>query len=130
MTAQARKEVMLRRIFRNENGDWDKLEKHLVQVQTYAKVVDDLAKDLVTADAKLKTLLLEAYQMAPMVDCLFYDSPVSPDRQTLALKSYLKKLNWSGIRDIFTESIEIKKFSDTIKDGCRWLQKFQKEDKK
>lgn len=119
------KDVYLRKLYRNEKGDWKKLEKQIKEIQTYADVVQGLADDLVKADMKLRALLLEAYQQAPATDCLFYDSPISPDKQTFHLRSYLKKLNWSGIRDIMVEPIKIKPFADNVKEGCKWLMKFQ-----
>jgi hypothetical protein len=112
---------------RNQNGDWKKVEKQVKEILTYADVVQSLAEDLVKADAKLKLLLLEAYKDAPITDCLFYDSPISPDKQTYNLRAYLRKLSWPGIRDIVTEPIAIPAFADTIKDGCRWLLKFKKD---
>lgn len=120
-------DVFLRRIFRNKDGDWKKLEKQIKEINTYAEVVQGLAEDLVKAEAKLKLLTLEAYQLAPKVDCLFYDSPISPDKQTASLRAYLKKLGWSGVRDIWMDSIKIQPFAATVKDGCRWLVKFQSD---
>jgi hypothetical protein len=119
------RDVILRRIFRNDKGDWKKLEKQIKEINTYAEVVQGLADDLVKAETRLKALMLEAYQLAPKVDCLFYDSPISPDKQTFFLRSYLKKLNWSGVRDIMVDPNRIKPFADNVKEGCKWLLKFQ-----
>jgi hypothetical protein len=124
MTEQT--DVVVRRLHRNKDGDWAKVEKTAKEILTYAKVVEDLANDLVKADAKLKILMLEAYKDAPCVDSLFYDSPVSPDRQTLALKLYLKKLNWPGVRDVIVDTTRVQDFSETMKEAVRWLLKFKK----
>lgn len=118
--------TIVRRVHRNNDGSWDKTEKHIKEALTYAKVVEDLANDLVKADAKLRNILLEAYKEAPMTDALFYDSPISPDKQTLNLKIHFKKLSWPGIRDVIIDVTRAQNFSDTIKDGCKWLLKFKK----
>lgn len=121
-------DIITRRLFRNHGGDWKKVEKMTKEIETYAQVVDDLAKDLVKADAKLRDLMLAAYKEVPKTDCLFYDSPVSPSRQTLHLKCYLKKLGWDGVRDVMTASIAIEPFSKNIKEAMRWLLKFKNDE--
>lgn len=123
----AEEKIIIKRLFKNPNGDWKKLEKKVDEIQIMADVVQGLAEDLVKAEAKLRVLTLDAYHLAPKTDCLFYDSPVSPDKQVLSLKMYLKKLGWSGVRDVWVDAITIKPFSETVKEGCRWLLKFKNE---
>ncbi len=121
--------VSLRRLFRNEKGDWKETERLIKEITTYAKVVEDLASDLVKADKKLSELTLEAYKIAPKTDCLFYDSPLSPAKQTFHLKLFLKKLGWNGVRDVFMNDLEIQPFTKQMKDACRWLVKFKENEK-
>ena len=118
--------VFLRRMFRNKDGDWTKLEAKCKEIQTYAQVVQELADDFVKAETKLKLLMLEAYQLAPVVDCLYYDSPVCPDRMTTHIKAYLKKQKWSGIRDVWIDHDKIRPFADHVREACKWLLKFSK----
>lgn len=117
--------IITRRLFRNPQGDWKKAEKLAKEIMTYAQVVDGLAVDLVKADRHLRQLQLEAYQAAKAVDSLFYDSPVSPARQTMHLKMYLKKLGWDGIRDLHTPSVSIEAFTKNMVEATRWLLKFK-----
>jgi hypothetical protein len=124
MTEQS--DVLIRRLHRNKDGDWSKVEKTVKEIITYAQVVDDLTNDLMKADQKLKELMLEAYRSAPTVDCLFYDSPIAPNKQTLNLKLYLRKLGWDGIRDVYVDPTRIPTFADVTKEACRWLLKFKK----
>ncbi len=121
------RDIITRRLFRNSNGDWKKLEKLTKEINALAEEMDQMAIDLVKSDSKLKDLMLEAYQIAPETDCLFYDSPVAPNRQTLYLKMHLKKIGWDGVRDVSVSSISIEPFSRMIKDGCRWLLKFKND---
>lgn len=120
-------DVVIKRLFRNKDGDWKKLESKIKEMNAYGDVIQSLIEDLVKAEAKLKILSLEAYHLAPKTDCLFYDSPVSPDKQTLAIKLYFKKLGWSGIRDVWMDAPSIQLFSETVKDSCRWLLKFKND---
>lgn len=113
------------RFFQNSHGDWEKLEKLTKEITTYADVIDGLAKDLVEANARLRKLLVEAYHLSPEIDCLFYDSPISPSKQTLHLRAYLSKLGFDGIRDVITNPNDIKPFSFHIKEGVQWLMKLR-----
>lgn len=120
-------DVVVRRTFKNETGDWKKMDPLVKEILTYGKVIDDLARDLVTADRKLRELMQQAYKTAPRVDSLFIDSPAGPQRQTYALKAYLKKLGWDGVRDVITPTIAIDEFQKAVKDGVTWLLKFRNE---
>ena len=117
------------RVFTNSLGSWKTAEKCVKDVMIQAQEVDDIAIMLVQAMKKLDAMVLEAFKNTPKTDCLFYDSPISANRQNMYLRAYLFKLGWSGIRDIFTDPTKIRQFSDEIKDGCRWLMKFKNENK-
>lgn len=119
--------VAVKRAFRNSDGDWEKIKKLQKEICNSAETLEQLVKDLVAEDKKLKALQLEAYKLAPAVDCLFYDSPMSPAKQTFHLKAYFKKMGWDGIRDVFVPTVGIDDFSKVIKDGCSWLVKFKSE---
>lgn len=116
------------RRFINQKGDWKKLEKLTKDISALADSMQNQVKELVKADTKLKQMQLEAYQLAPQVDCLFYDSPVAPSRQTLYLKMFLKKCGWDGARDIFMDESLPETFSSRIREGCAWLLKFRSDD--
>ncbi len=122
---QIRAEGFLRRSFRNDGGDWKKTEALLKEAITYAEVIEGLANDLITADVKLKELLLAAYKTAPIVEGLYMDCPVSPNWQITHLRLYLKKLGWAGVRDVITPTVSIEPFSKQIKDAAKWLLKFK-----
>lgn len=113
------------RTFKNEKGNWKDAEKLVKEINSYAEIVDSLAKDLVKANKKLLEMALEAYKTAPEIDCLFYDSPLSPSRQSLNLRLYLKKLGFDGIRDVVVNNYDISDFSECVKDGGRWLMKLK-----
>lgn len=119
--------AFLRRVFRNGSGDWDKVEAIAKELNKYALVWDGLAEDLVKVQTKIKDLTLEAYRLAPQVDSLYYDSPVSPSQQIFYAKQHLKKLGWEAIRDIHTDPNHIELFSKRIKEACRWLLKFKND---
>lgn len=112
---------------KHEKGDWKKTEALLKEVKVFAEVVDGLERDRIKAFKKLQGLILEAYNTAPEVDCLFYDSPLSPTRVLYLLKAFSKKCGFEGATDIFVPSIEIKDFKDGVIEGCDWLVKFKNE---
>ena len=114
---------------KHDKGSWDKTEKLLKDIKVFAEVLEGLEKDRIEAYKKLQALILEAYNTAPGVDCLFYDSPLAPNRVLYLLKAFGKKLGFDGITDIFTPSIEIKDFKKGIEEGCDWLLKFKKNEK-
>lgn len=118
------------RTFQNDKGDWVAAEKKIKEAISYAQVVDQMAIDLEKANQKVKDLLLDAFKVTPETDCLFYDSPISPSRQVLYLKSFLVKLGFEGIRDVTTSHEDIKPFSAMIEDGCAWLMKFKNVEEK
>jgi hypothetical protein len=113
------------RNFQNSKGDWEKLEKLSKEISTYADVIDGLCKDLVEANTRLRKLMVDAYHLSPEIDCLFYDSPISPAKQSLHLRAYLHKLGFDGIRDVITNPVDIKPFSFHIKEGVQWLLKLK-----
>lgn len=114
---------------KHEKGDWKKTEELLDKIKVYADVLQGLERDRVEAYKELQKLILEAYNTAPEVDCLFYDSPLSPVRILYLLKAYGKKLGYDGITDIFTPEVDIKEFKKGIEEGCNWLLKFKKNEK-
>lgn len=120
-------DTLSRRLFINKDGDWKKLESLTKEIIETATSIQNQAQGLVRADAKLRALQLEAYQLAPKVDCLFYDSPVSPSRQTLYLKMHLKRIGWDGVRDVFINEMLQVNFVSMIKDSCQWLLKFKND---
>jgi hypothetical protein len=118
-------EVIVRRLQRNDKGDWKRVEEKVKEAKILADVLEGLLKDVVKADAKLREALLDAYRVAPEVDCHYMDSPIAPSRQVYALKAYLKKLGWDGIRDMHTLSVNIQDFSAAMKEASSWLLKFK-----
>ncbi len=119
--------IILRRTFDNPEGDWVKAEKMCREINSQAKLVEDRIKSLVEEDMKLRNLILQAYKMTPKIDCLFYDSPVAPSRQTMYVKMTLKKFGWDGVRDTFSNLMLFEGIAREIKDGTRWLLKFKPE---
>ncbi len=113
------------RVFENKDGNWDKVSKIEKDVAPYVDVIQELAKRLAKATLELENLLLEGYKAAPKVDCLFYDSPISPGNQVHYLKSYLRKLNWRGIQDIPQNPYEIKEFKEQMNLAMKWLTKYK-----
>lgn len=113
------------RVFENDKGDWKKVEKALKDAQPWVDVLEELSKRMAKATAELEAILLDAYKTAPKIDCLYYDSPISPNAQTHYLKSYLYKLGWRGVRDVSTNKIDIKEFSKEMELAMKWLTKYQ-----
>ena len=127
MTEQEEKEnlIKLRRLFRNPQGNWAEVEKRCKSINSLAALVQSLTEDLIKANNKLEREILEAYELAPLKDSLYYDCPIGPAKQTLYLRMFLKKLGWDGIRDVWVEPVAIQEFAKHIKEGTRWLLKFK-----
>lgn len=113
--------------FINANGDWAAAEKKAKLLETYGKVIEGLVDDLAKAVQLYDQEALKAYNSAPKIDLLFYDSPLSPSRMLLDLKRYIKKSGISIIRDLHEPSINIKQFSVYVREATAWLLKFKNE---
>ncbi len=122
---EEKKEVILRRVFRHQNGDWIKTEKLTREIMQTAQEMESHAAKLMEADAKLKKLQLQAYETAPIVDCLYMDSPISPTKQVRFLELQFKKLGWSGIKNVHMDPALIEPFSKHVRIACKWLLKFK-----
>lgn len=109
----------------NKLGDWKQAEQRVKTLETYGKVIEELVDDLAKIIEKYNAEALAAYNSAPKIDLLFYDSPLSPAKMTLDLKRYIKKAGIPVIRDVHEPSISIKKFSDSVREACSWLLKFK-----
>ncbi len=120
--------IISRRRFRSENGDWKKLESVTKEIIILSESIEAQIEKLIKDQHKLQRLSLDAYNLCPSKDCLYYDSPVSPSKVLLYFKLQLRKSGWDGIRDIYTPTVSIEPFSKMMKDACRWLLKF-KDDK-
>ncbi len=122
--------AIIRRLFRNPNGDWRKLEGQVKEIMIWADTIEGLANDLAKADKKMKDLCLVAYENAPKKDTLYYDSPLSPAKVTMYLKMHLKKAGWEGVRDIHVDTSLIEPFTKTMREATRWLLKFKDDNEK
>lgn len=122
-------DVISRRLFKNADGDWKKVEALTREILKESENVQKHAELMVTAYQRVGRLVLEAYKIVPKTDALYLDSPLSPHRQSAFLKQFLKKLGLDGFsRDVVTPDILIMPFIKQMRDGCRWLLKFKEDD--
>lgn len=118
-------QYLLRRVFRQYNGDWAKCEAATKDIIKLGNEIESLASQLIEKDRELRLKTLAAYELAPKKDALYYDSPLSPSHQTLNLRVFFRKLGWDGIRDIHLDHDKLTSFASQVKDGCKWLLKFK-----
>jgi hypothetical protein len=114
------------RIFINPKGNWEETEKATKDVMRCAVEIEEIIRLLVEKTDRLDELVLKAHGWAPKTDCLFYDSPLSPTRTILYMKSMLSKMGWAGVAGVTDDPRKIPDFADIMKLSCKWLLKFNK----
>lgn len=113
------------RIFKNEKGDWGRLEKLVREILVDANDLEKEIISLVKNYNALKEKMFKAYHLSPMTDALFYDSPAAPRRMLLHFQAFLKKVGFDGVTNITEDPTKTLRFQDHIKDSCLWLLKLK-----
>lgn len=105
-------------------GDWEECKKHAKRVEELSVEIEKSLTHLANNQKKLSAAITEAYKSAPLTDCGFGVSPISPTRVMHAMKAHLLKHGMRVDTYSFGDETKIPTFSESIKNALNWLLKF------
>jgi len=107
---------------------WKEVERLVKAKDKVAKEMEELSEALIAKANELATLNLEQFIAAPEVDTLMDSSPISKTRIFNDFKRHLVKMG-SPWEPRF-EGPEIVSFSDSIRQGNKWVLKLRPKNMK